>query len=101
MARINWTLQAIEDLDAIAEFISHNSPRYASEMVAKSFEAIELLKQHPRLGRIVPEYQEKSIRELILKKRVRIIYRILSEDRIDILTVHAASRPLPGTSDRL
>lgn len=42
-----------------------------------------------------------SIRELILKKRVRIIYRILSEDRIDILTVHVASRPLPGTSDRL
>lgn len=101
MARINWTLQAIDDLDAIAEFISLHSPRYASEIVSKSFEAVELLKQHSGLGRIVPEYQDKEIRELILKKKYRIVYRIIDENRIDILTVHSSARPLPGTSDRL
>jgi len=33
MAEVRWTPQAADDLDAIAEFIAHDSPHYASIFV--------------------------------------------------------------------
>jgi toxin ParE1/3/4 len=54
MARIKWTPQAADDLDAIAVYIAQDSPHYASLFVLKIMAAIDRLESFPEIGRIVP-----------------------------------------------
>jgi plasmid stabilization system protein ParE len=91
MVEINWTKFALQDLNEIAEFISKDSVRYAQMTVKYLFESLSLLKSHPKAGRIVPEFNESNLRELI-RGSYRIVHRIVAKDRVDILTVHHASR---------
>ena len=93
MARLNWTDLSIDDLIHIADFISKDSVKYADVQIKRIRERARLLKTQPLLGRIVPEMDDETIRELILGN-YRIIYRIISEDRIDILTVHHSAKQL-------
>ena len=93
MAKVNWTFQALENLDEIATFHSNTSPKYANYLVDKIFQKTEMLKTFPRIGRIVPETNLESIRELIVSK-YRVIYSIPNVDEVFILTVHPSSIPL-------
>jgi len=92
-SEIRWTFQSIEDLTSIADFISKESPYFAQVQTEKFFTRTEILETHPRAGRIVPEMNSDHIRELI-EGSYRIIYRILSDDRIDIIAVHHSSKLL-------
>lgn len=93
MVKVIWTEQAIDDLTNIAQYSSTYSDKYASTIVSKLFNKTDILKTMPRIGRIVPERNKETIRELI-EGNYRIIYEISSEDRIDVLTVHHSARPL-------
>ncbi|MEI7903168.1 MAG: type II toxin-antitoxin system RelE/ParE family toxin [bacterium] len=64
MAEIRWTLQALADVDAIADYIANDSAYYAQIVVSKLFEAV-----------------------------CRIIYR-LKETCSEIITVYHSSRLL-------
>jgi len=90
MAEIRWTPQASDDLEAIAQFISIDSPHYASLFVADVLEAVERLATFPDSGRIVPELNETSTREIILGN-YRIVYRALYTS-VEILTVYHCAR---------
>lgn len=94
MVEINWTFQALDDLDHIAEYIAQNSVGFASAFVKKAFDKPESLKQFPKMGRKVPEIDREEIRELIMG-RYRMVYYLKSDVQIDILTVHDSTRPLP------
>lgn len=83
MARLNWTELSIDDLTNIAEFISKDSVKYATIQIKRIRERARFLRTKPFLGRVVPEIQDDSIRELILGN-YRIIYKIVSEERIVI-----------------
>jgi len=91
MVKINWTNFALQDLNEIADFISKDSVRYAQMTVKYLYESPTLLKTHPKAGRIVPEFKEENLRELI-RGSYRIVYRIVDNKRIDILTVHHSAR---------
>jgi toxin ParE1/3/4 len=93
MVKINWTERAINDLHDIADYISKDSIRYAQLMVERLFNHPNSLKSQPRLGRIVPEFEEEVLRELILGN-YRIVYKIVNDFRIDIITVHHSARLL-------
>lgn len=93
MVKVIWTEQAIDDLTNIAQYSSTYSDKYASTIVSKLFNKTDILKTMPRIGRIVPERNKETIRELI-EGNYRIIYEVSSEDRIDVLTVHHSARPL-------
>jgi addiction module RelE/StbE family toxin len=97
MVRINWTHQAREDLKSIAEYISIDSVRYAKLQVVKIRTRTNILKSHIQSGKIVTEINDKNIRELI-EGNYRIIYKIVSENQIDILTVHHSARDLTRRS---
>ena len=92
MAQVRWTPQAADDLDAIAEFITEDSPHFAGLFVMDVLQAAERLADFPELGRIVPEIGERAIRELILGD-YRIIYRLRAE-AVEILTLHHGARLL-------
>lgn len=93
MVKIIWSDQSIDDINNIAEFIAKDSEKYAKIQVKRFFDRAEILKNHPRAGRIVPEINNPSIRELIIGN-YRIIYKIISESQVDILTIHHSSRLL-------
>ena len=53
---------------------------------------------NPKAGKMVPELQNEYIRQII-RGSYRIIYHVVDEYRIDILTVHRSSRLLSNTYD--
>lgn len=83
--KLIWSPQAIEDIEAIAEYIARDSTIYAESTVEQIFQAPERLMQFPKLGRIVPEKNDESIREIFIFQ-YRIIYEILPSE-VHILTV--------------
>ncbi|WP_293305896.1 type II toxin-antitoxin system RelE/ParE family toxin [Pedobacter sp. UBA5917] len=93
MAKIVWTEIAIDDLNNIANFHSQYSDRFTSALIKKLFNKPKILKEMPELGRVVPERDHESIRELI-EGNYRIIYFFDQEaDLVEILTVHHSSQP--------
>ena len=81
--------QAVDDLEQITSYIGKDSPEYASLLTKKIFASVETLEQFPKMGRIVPEYEKESLRELIIRN-YRIIYQIKG-NVIEILTVFHGS----------
>jgi len=66
VTRIVWTLQAVEDVEAIRAFIARDSPHYAALMAERIVETVERLKEFPRSGRVVPEVGLEAYRAEIL-----------------------------------
>ena len=93
MVQINWTVQAREDLQSIAEYISRDSPKYARLQVVKIRLRTKILSSHIYSGKLVEEINRGDIRELI-EGNYRIIYRIVEQERVDILTIHHSARDL-------
>ena len=83
--RLIWSPQAIEDIQSIAEYIARDSAFYAGSTVERIFQAPEKLVQFPKLGRVVPEKNDDSIREIFVFQ-YRIIYEIVASE-IHVLTV--------------
>ncbi len=90
MVKIIWTDLAIDDLKSIHDYISKDSTRYATEMVERIIQRVDQLEDFPKSGRIVPEFNNESIRELIIEN-YRIVY-IVSEQFISIARIHHSAR---------
>jgi len=93
MVKIVWTEQAIQDLNDLAEYIANDSQRYAELTVEKLFYSVDVLELYPKTGKKVPEFNDNSLRQLIVGN-YRIIYLLVDVQRIDILTVHNCARLL-------
>ena len=93
MVQINWTSIAVNDLKSISEYISRDSEKYAKLQILKLKSKTHILKSQIHIGKPVPEFGRRTIRELV-EGNYRIIYKIVSEEQIDILTVHHSSRDL-------
>ena len=91
MVEIIWTDTAIQDLIDIGDYISKDSERYAEITVGKLFDSVDILEKFPLSGKMVPEIQNQAIRELI-RGNYRIVYQIIDNIRIDILTIHNNAR---------
>ena len=94
MRQIYWTWRAQSDLANVRSYISHDSPRYAGIVVARILNAVENAAAYPEAGRIVPEFERQDIRETI-NRPYRIVYRLVGERELHILTVHHSSRRFP------
>lgn len=96
MAEVKWTETALSDLDEIGDYIAKDSVRYAELTVLRLFESPIILEKNPRAGMVVPELNNESIRQLV-RGSYRIIYHLVDENQIEILTVHRSSRLLGNT----
>lgn len=61
--KLEWSEEALEDIESIATYIEKDSPAYAKSVVSKFFEKVETLQKFSKLGRKVPEFNDTSIRE--------------------------------------
>jgi toxin ParE1/3/4 len=98
MAKVIWTDSAIQDLDDIGNYIAKDSERYAEVTIERLFNSVDILEKFPKAGKMVPEFENESIRELI-RDSYRIVYHIIDDFRIDIITVHNCARLLGNTYD--
>ena len=91
MVQLNWTLLARNDLKAIFEYISKDSKKYAKLEILKIKSRTQVLKEQPLIGKEVIESGNIDVHELV-EENYRIIYKMVDNDRIDILTIHHCSR---------
>ena len=91
--RVTWSRRALQDLEAIAEYIAADSPTYAGIVVKKVVNQVKTLARFPRAGRKVPEFDDENIRELIVYS-YRIIYRLQEEEEVVIAAVIHGKRIL-------
>ncbi len=64
MDKIIWTDSAIQDLNDIGEYIAKDSEKYAQITVNKLFDSVDILELNPMAGKLIPEFNNDSIREL-------------------------------------
>ncbi len=96
MAEVVWRPQALRDLEAIEAYYEEVAPDFAPLFVAGVFEATARLGTLPRMGRVVPEIGDDSIRELIYRQ-YRIIYVVVGETA-EVLTLYPSARQFGGVS---
>lgn len=96
MVTLRWTPQAIDDLEAIFQYISKDSRPTAKLFVEKIYYRVDQLQNFPLSGRAVPEIENKNIRELIYKN-YRLVYKVIDNEHIHILTVFHSSKNLDDT----
>jgi len=92
MAEVIWAEPALQDLDAIAEYIALDNPAAASRLVQQVFDKIERLEDFPESGRIPPELPNSVYREVVVQP-CRIFYRE-DEQRVLVLYVMREERQL-------
>ncbi|HBB87112.1 MAG TPA: type II toxin-antitoxin system mRNA interferase toxin, RelE/StbE family [Blastocatellia bacterium] len=85
--KVVWSPTAIEDIEAIASYISRDSISYAGTVVRRVINSTRNLENFPFAGRIVPEFGVETIRE-IFAYSYRIIYRIENETVTVAAVIH-------------
>jgi toxin ParE1/3/4 len=94
MGHVIWSTAALEDVDSIADYISHDSPHQAALFVSRLIQATERLAEFPRSGRIIPEIGNPACREILYGSH-RIMYRVDGPDVWVTGVVHGARNWLP------
>jgi len=85
--RVVWSRRAVQDLEAIAEYIAQDSPAYAAGVVRTVIKRTKTLSRFPRSGRKVPEFDDENIRELVAYS-YRVVYRIQEEEVLVAAVIH-------------
>jgi len=85
--KVVWSQRALRDLEAIANYISCDSPAYASTVVKNITTRTRTLGQFPQIGRKVPEFDDESMREL-MEYSYRIIYQVKAEHVLIAAVIH-------------
>jgi toxin ParE1/3/4 len=92
--RVFWTDAALNQLEAIRDYLAQTSPQYAQRTVERLVNRSEKIAAFPRAGRMVPEYEIDEVRQVI-EGSYRIIY-LIKEDQIEVLAIiHTARKGLP------
>jgi plasmid stabilization system protein ParE len=87
MTELVYTEQALQDLERLSDFLLESDPQAAQDTARLIFDALEILAQHPEIGRKVPFGQ----RELVISRGrtgYLALYRFLPHiDRILVLAI--------------
>ena len=75
MAQIKWTEPALDDLNAIAEYIALDKPSAAKKLVQEVFKSVKRLKDFPNSGKLPDELENSRYREVVVGP-CRVFYRV-------------------------
>lgn len=96
--RVAWTETAWRDLQRIADYIAEDSPGYAAALVRTIRDRARSLEELAARGRVVPELDQPTVRELIVGS-YRLIYEI-SERNVYVLGLIHGARDLTAFWDQ-
>jgi toxin ParE1/3/4 len=91
MARLIWTEPALNDLDAIADYLALDKPDAARRYVQRIFQAVERLALFPKSGSVPPEIPHLPYRQVIAPP-CRVLYRIDDQDILIIFVMRSEER---------
>lgn len=90
---ISFAESALRDLEAVqAWYEEQGLPEVGERLVAEVFQRVQALADHPDMGRVVPEFEQPFLRELI-HPPFRIVYR-RDPQRVRIVRVWRSERLL-------
>jgi len=72
---VKWTRQAIKMVNEFVDFIAQDDYSTAAQWAHELMNQTDKLADFPQMGRMVPEYEDETLRELIVGN-YRIPYRI-------------------------
>jgi toxin ParE1/3/4 len=94
MAKLIWSIDSIDDMNEIGDYIAESSAGYAAFLITEFLKCEKILTRFPKIGRIMPEIGINSIREIIVHN-YRIIYFVDQDNsEVKILRVQHGSKPL-------
>jgi plasmid stabilization system protein ParE len=90
-----WAPSARLDLRELAAYIAESRPDASFRFVKGVFHVVEHLADFPESGRVVPEFNNRNIREVI-RRPCRIVYRVKPQEGVvEIVRVWHAARGTP------
>ncbi len=89
-----WSERALDDVEALATYIARDSEAYARAVAQKILDVGYQLQQFPFSGRVVPEFQVSTLRELLVYG-YRVIYRTSASAVTVVAVIHARQRVPP------
>jgi plasmid stabilization system protein ParE len=93
--KLIWSPAARDDLHDITVFIARDDSDRAMSFGYELISEIDRLQEFPESGRIVPEYRNAVIREIIFRP-YRIVYRVHPDSKVcEIARVWHSARGLP------
>ena len=95
---IRFAESAVADLEEIKRWYAEQDvPDVGDRLVSEIFERVETLRDHPDIGRVVPEFDQPLLRELI-HQQFRIVY-LRESKQVRIVRVWRSERVLhlPGS----
>ena len=96
--KVSFSESAVNDLISIKEYyFEQGVPDIGQKFVTEIFKHVETLIDHPDIGRMVPEFNEEHIRELI-HPPFRIVY-LRDNKSIQIVRVWRSERLLNLSED--
>ena len=94
--KLVWTSLAREDLREIVGYVARDNPAAAIRVGEGILRSVEPLKRMPQMGRVVPERQDDTIREII-RGNYRIIYRVRKHHQVvEIWRIWHGARGTPA-----
>lgn len=84
---VEWSPEAVEDVESIAAWISRDSPHHAGTMVDRFIAAASSLDENPLRGRMVPELNDPAYRELFVQS-FRVIYKVAGPTITVLAIIH-------------
>ena len=96
--RVEWSDCARDDLDDLVRFIGRDSELYARRFAERVVLATRRLQAFPESGRMIPEAEDKALREIIVQG-YRVMYR-LETNRALVLAVMHGSRDVGGIAGK-
>jgi len=92
--KVRWSIDALQQLDVIQEYIAEDDPLAAYEVVTKILDRVDNdLLAHPTMGRRGEHYPDT--RELLIAGTPFIVVYQLRSDLIEILRVRHGSQLWP------
>ena len=85
--KVLWTGESKKWLGEIYDYIASDSPTNAKMVIHDIIDRADVLRDFPSIGQRLLDWPDYEIR-MILYGHYRIVYRIVSELRIEILVVY-------------
>ncbi len=84
---VEWSPEATEDLESIAEYIARDSEFYARAVVTEILSVSRDIREFPLIGRVVPEIGDERIRERFIYS-YRLVYSVEPEHILVVAVIH-------------